>query len=368
MTILGVDGQHKIEAAFRDVTLDGLSEEHTVMKNGDVLDEQSGMKLDCSGRFTEFPMIPTAPEAAVTVLTEDPTMYVAASGTGDFWSIQRAIDMAPPEGAVISVAPGTYREVLTITKPNITIRSAYTDASKTVIVFNKSAGDSGGTFNSATVNVRAPNFKAENVTFANDWNATHEQVPVGSQALALSVTADRATFRNVRLLGNQDTLYAAGGRQYFGDCYIEGNVDFIFGDANAVFDRCEIHSTAHQIGYITAQGKREASQNSTYVFNHCKLTAAAGVEHVWLGRPWRPYASVVFLNTEMGAHIEAAGWREWHPGETKYMETVFYAEYGSTGPGAHKSERDPHTKHLTAEEAGRYETRRFLAGKDGWVP
>jgi pectin methylesterase-like acyl-CoA thioesterase len=303
------------------------------------------------------------------VLPDDPTLYVAASGTGDYWSIQRAIDVAPPEGAVISVAPGTYREVLTITKPNITIRSAYTDASKTVIVFDKSAGTSGGTFNSATVNVRADNFRAENVTFANDWNRTHEQVPVGSQALALHVTGDRAVFRNVRLLGNQDTIYAAGGkRQYFADCYIEGNVDFIFGDANAVFERCEIRSTPHVIGYITAQGRSKADQDSTYVFNHCKLTAEPGVADVWLGRPWRPYASVVFLNTEMGAHISAAGWREWHPGETTYMETVSYAEFNSIGPGAHPGERDPHTKKLTAEESGRYETKRFLAGKDGWDP
>jgi pectin methylesterase-like acyl-CoA thioesterase len=291
-----------------------------------------------------------------------------APGSGAFWSIQRAIDMAPPEGVVINVAPGTYREVLTITKPNITIRSPYKDATKTVIVFNRSAGDSGGTFNSATVNVRAPNFTAENVTFANDWNKTHQQAPTGSQALALSLTADRAVLRNVRLVGNQDTLYAAGGRQYYADCYIEGNVDFIFGDANAVFERCRIHSTPHQIGYITAQGKREASQDSTYVFNQCKLTAEPGVENVWLGRPWRSYASVVFLNTEMGAHIAPAGWREWHPGETKYMETVFYAEYNSTGPGAHANERDPHMKTLTKDEAARYETQRFLAGKDGWSP
>jgi pectin methylesterase-like acyl-CoA thioesterase len=367
LTILGVDGEHKVEATFRNVTLDGLSEEHSQVKNADWIDEQMGATLDCSARFTKYPAIPTAPEAAVTVLPEDPTMYVAASGSGDFWSIQRAIDMAPPDGAVISVAPGTYREVLTITKPNITIRSPYTDATKTVIVFNKSAGDSGGTFNSATVNVRAPNFTAENITFANDWNKTHEQVSVGSQALAVSVTADRAIFRNVRLLGNQDTLYAAGGRQYFANCYIEGNVDFIFGDANAVFEGCEIHNTVHNGGYITAQGKREASQDSTYVFNHCKLTAEPGVANVWLGRPWRPYASVVFLNTEMGAHIAAAGWREWHPGETKYLDTVFYAEFNSTGPGAHPNDRDPHTKKLTPEEAARYETRRFLAGKDNWL-
>jgi polygalacturonase len=367
MTVFGLDAEHKIGASFDNVVLDGLTADHTKVENAD-LREQKGTALDCTGRFAPFPALPTAPEAAVTVIPEDPTLYVAASGTGDYWSIQRAIDMAPPEGAVISVAPGTYREVLTITKPNITIRSPYTDATKTVIVFNKSAGDSGGTFNSATVNVRAPNFHAENITFANDWNKTHQQVPVGSQALALSITADRAVLRNVRLLGNQDTLYAAGGRQYYKDCYIEGNVDFIFGDANAVFEGCEVHSTAHQIGYITAQGKNAASQESTYVFNHCKLTAEPGVEDVWLGRPWRPYASVVFLNTEMGVHIAPAGWREWHPGETTYMNTVFYGEFNSTGPGAHVGERDVHTKKLTAEEAAKYETRRFLAGKDNWDP
>jgi pectin methylesterase-like acyl-CoA thioesterase len=105
-----------------------------------------------------------------------------------------------------------------------------------------------------------------------------------------------------------------------------------------------------------------------FVFNHCKLTAEPGVEHVWLGRPWRSMASVVFLNTEMGPHIEAAGWREWHPGETDYMESVFYAEFNSTGAGAHAGQRDPHTKRLTAADAANYETRRVLGGKDGWDP
>jgi pectin methylesterase-like acyl-CoA thioesterase len=157
-------------------------------------------------------------------------------------------------------------------------------------------------------------------------------------------------------------------RQYFADCYIEGNVDFIFGDGDSVFENCEIHNTPHQGGYVTAQSKRYPEQDSTYVFNHCKLTAEPNVGTVWLGRPWRAYASVVFMNTEMGPHIGAAGWREWHPGETNYLETAFYAEYNSSGPGAHPGERDPHAKHLTAAEAARFETKRFLAGSDGWDP
>jgi len=165
---------------------------------------------------------------------DDKVLYVAADGTGDYYSIQRAIAVAPETGAVISIAPGTYREILTIDKPRIHLRSPYSDAAKTVIVFDKSAGTSGGTMNSATVNVHGDDFLAENLTFENDFNAHHAQVPQGSQALALLVTGDRAIFRNMRLLGNQDTLYAGNkkcanapcvpSRQYFVDCFIAGNV------------------------------------------------------------------------------------------------------------------------------------------------
>ncbi len=296
-------------------------------------------------------------------------LYVAADGTGDYYSVQRAIDVAPDTGAVISIAPGTYREVLIIDKPHIHLRSRYPDASKTVIVFDKSAGTAGGTTHSATVNVTGDDFLAENLTFQNDFNARHEQVSQGSQALAVRVTGDRAIFRNVRFLGNQDTLYAASkdtpSRQYFTNCYIEGNVDFIFGDSKAFFDHCEIRSTTHSGGYLTAQSKRDAQQDSAYVFDHCKLTAYPGVARVWLGRPWRPFAKVIFLNTEMGDHIEAGGWREWHPGETKSLDTAYYAEYNSTGPGAHPGQRDPHTHILTAGEASHYQMKAFF---NGWVP
>ena len=385
VTLLGLDGEHKLGVTLDNVTIDGMRAAELRAENAEIQIPRRGnlelagngvtvkggsaaaAPLSCSGRFPAFPTT-NAPEAAVTVQPEDKTLYVAASGTGDYYSIQHAIDVAPAEGAVISIAPGTYREALKIAKSNITLRSPYDDPKKTVIVFDKSAGTSGGTLDSATVDIRAANFTAENLTFANDFNATHPQLPQGSQALAVSVTGDRAVFRNLRFLGNQDTVYVSKGRQYFSGCYIEGNVDFIFGDGKAVFANCEIHNTPHQIGYITAQGKNTSDQDSGFVFNHCKLTAEPGVAHVWLGRPWRPYATAIFLNTEMGDHIEAAGWREWHPGETKYIETVFYAEFNSSGPGAHQSERDPHTKHLAAEEAARYETKRYLAGSDNWNP
>jgi polygalacturonase len=343
----------------------------------------AGAPLDCAGRFSAFPAAHATPSAAIQVPPLDPTLYVALSGSGDYYSIQRAIDVAPPSGAVISIAPGTYRERLVIRKPHIFLRSAEPDASKTVIVSDESSGRAGSTFKTATVEVIGSDFHAENLTFFNDYNRTHEQKPQGSQALALSVWGDRAVFRNMRFIGDQDTVYAGSSdcsppgkepaectltRQYFERCFIEGNVDFIFGNSLAVFESCEIRSNQHSIGYITAQGRQHEQEQSLFVFDHARLTADAGVSHVWLGRPWRPLASVVFLNSEMGAHIEPAGFREWHPGETSYMGTVHYAEYNSSGPGAHASERDPHVQRLTAAQAAGYAAKRILRGKDNWNP
>jgi pectin methylesterase-like acyl-CoA thioesterase len=243
--------------------------------------------------------------------------------------------------------------------------------------------------------------------FQNDFNRTHEQVSAGSQAQALNLEGDRNILSNVQILANQDTLYIgargcgqAGSlrapppsstsfppgsqaapstfrvpctpvptRSYFTHCVVAGNVDFIYGDGNAVFDDCEIHSTAHAAGgYLTAQGKYIPAQQSMFVFHRCRLTGEPGLAHVYLGRPWRPYASVVYLNCVMGAHIDPVGWHEWHPGETHNLDTVFYAEYKSTGPGANPAAREPKSHQLTSAEAKQYDTGRFMAGPDRWNP
>ena len=398
LTIAGLDEQHRLEASFDNVFIDGVKPadiraSHAAITLGTALGNftpsgedvtvtqmpgsKPGTPVACEGRFVDYPENTTAPISASVVPAPDNTLYVAADGTGDFYSVQRAVDAAPDNGATILIGPGVYREVVSVTKPNIIMRSNDPDAAKTVIVFDKSAGTSGGTLHSATVEIRGDNFYAENLTFANDWNATHPQLPAGSQALAVLVTGDKAVFRNMRLLGNQDTVYLGSRncrpdghpciptRQYFTHCYIAGNVDFIFGDSKAVFDHCEIHSTAHSEGFVTAQAKHYPDEDSGFVFNHCRLTADPGTTGVYLGRPWRDYAKVIFLNTEMGDHIVPAGWREWHPGETHRLETVYYAEFNSSGPGAHPGERDPHTRLLTAAEAAQYDTKTFL---NGWDP
>jgi polygalacturonase len=402
LSLLGFDEKNRLGVTLDNVNVTGpqkdVRAEHAEIKlgprrgnflpaGGDIKVTYGGSEaatpFDCSRRFVPFAESSAAPSAAIKVPPEDATLYVAASGSGDFYSVQRAIDAAPSTGAVISIGPGIYRERLAIDKPKIALVSPYTDASKTVVVFDKSAATAGGTFKSATVEVRGRDFRAENLTFVNDYHPAPVPQPADAQALALLVTGDRAVFRNMRFIGNQDTLYAGSpdctppgrganactpARQYFERCWVEGTVDFIFGNGVAVFDSCEIHSKPHIIGYITAQGKQSEQEWSLFVFDRCKLTADPGVTHVWLGRPWRPQASVLFLHTEMGPHIEAAGWREWHPGETDYLKSVLYGEHDSTGPGAHPGARDPHAVQLTAAEAAVYDPRRVLMGKDSWNP
>jgi pectin methylesterase-like acyl-CoA thioesterase len=305
------------------------------------------------------------------------TITVGATGA-DFTTIQAAITAAPEAGAVIRIKPGVYREVVHVDKPRIQLRGDGDDWAKVVLVYGNSAASTCGTGCSPTLFVTGSDFFAGNMTIANDYSKTSD---VPSQAVALSVRADRAVLRHLRLLGAQDTLYASSmgcmkeggecvtGRQYYSDCYIEGHVDFIFGDAKAVFENCEIHSIAHGPGgYLTAQSNTRAGQDAGYVFNHCKITADAGAGTVYLGRPWRDYSTVIFLNTDIEAPIEAAGWSDWKGAPQPRLPLATYAEFNSTGPGANPKAREPHSKQLTVEEAKKYETKVYLAGADGWDP
>jgi pectin methylesterase-like acyl-CoA thioesterase len=304
-------------------------------------------------------------------------LVVAADGSGDFRSVQQAVNALPETGGVIHLRPGTYREVVTINQSHVRLEGDVKDPSKTVIVFNKSHGTAGGTLASASVSVNGNDFYAQGITFANDFSLG-KPLAEGSQAVALLVKGDRAVFRHVRLIGFQDTLYAGSkscaseqrpcvpSRQYFSDCYIEGNVDFIFGDGKSIFHDCEIHALPNSVVFLTAQSKHYPDESSGYVFEHCKVTAASGAQKIYLGRPWRPYSTVVFLNTDIQANIDPAGWREWTPGETHKLETSFYAEFHSHGPGANGNHRDPHSKQLQKKDANRYSAKTFLAGSDHW--
>jgi len=291
-------------------------------------------------------------------------VVVAQDGSGDFPTVQNAVDhvmdrtLTPFAGRVIiEILPGVYHERVRVPadRPRITFRGR--DAATTVISFSVGAKDAGGTFFSAVVDVNAPQFEAENITFENTFG-------VGSQALAISVHSDRAVFRHCRFLGMQDTLYAASGRQYYVDCYIAGHVDFIFGNAQAVFERSEIRSRGP--GFIAAVSRTMPAGPEGFVFDHCKLTAEEGVRGVALGRPWRLYARTVYLNCWMGEHIRPEGWDNWNKPEAE--KDSFFAEFGSEGPGAKAAERVAWAHSLTASAAAKFRAGVFLRGADGWNP
>ena len=296
------------------------------------------------------------------------TLRVGPKAT--YKTLTAAVEALPAVGGTIELAPGEYREKVTIAKPNVRLIGRGARPQDVVVVWSDGARTSGGTFKSFTMNVSGDGFRAKNLTIQNDY---HLKDPNPSQAVALAITADRAVLEQVRLLGAQDTLYAASkkdkpSRQYFKDCYVEGHVDFIFGDAKAFFDRCHIHGIAHPTVMITAQSKVRADQDSAYVFDRCRITADRDAKEIWFGRAWRPLATVIFMRSHIEAPLEPAGWREWTPGKTETLNTATFAEYASTGPGASPGTREPRSKQLTADQAKVWGRKTFLAGPDGWTP
>ena len=289
---------------------------------------------------------------------------VAKDGSGDFFSVQEAINAVPDfrknVRTTILVKRGVYKEKIVIpaSKINLSLIGedgsvlSYDDYADKLNCFDEKTGTSG----SASCYIYAPDFYAENLTFENTSG------PVG-QAVACFVSADRAYFKHCRFLGWQDTLYTYGKgcRQYYEDCYIEGTVDFIFGWSTAVFNRCHIHSKTK--GYVTAPST-DQGQKYGYVFYDCRLTADEGVTGVYLSRPWRPYAQAVFVRCDLGGHIMPAGWNNW--GNVENEKTAFYAEYQSRGAGANPKARASFSHQLHNLEG--YTMEEVLAGTDGWNP
>ncbi len=295
----------------------------------------------------------------------DYEMTVAKDGSGDFTSIQEAINATkafPDKPVIIHIKKGEYKEKVRVYSWNTKLTLRGEDRDETIITyddyFDKIDLGRNSTFHTYTMKVEANDFTAENLTIINSSG------PVG-QAVALHVEGDRSRFLNCKIKGHQDTLYAAGegSRQYYKNCFIEGTTDFIFGEGIAVFDSCTIHSLSDS--YITAASTPQ-NESFGFVFLNCKLTAKDGVTKVSLGRPWRDYAKVVSLYSDLGAHIIPEGWSNW--GSTNRDQTAYYAEYQNKGSGANTGQRVKWSKQLSKKEAGAYTVKNILSGDDGWDP
>lgn len=306
-----------------------------------------------------------------------PVVTVATDGSGQYKTVQEAVNAAPEAGEVIRVAPGTYYEKLNIKGNGIELRGTGKKPEDVVLTYDDSAKKAGGTGKSGSVTVTGDDFYAENLTMANDWEKKNARMGEGAQAVALMISGDREVLRHVRLLGYQDTLYAGSkschapdadkagpcqaARMLFSDCYIEGHVDFIFGDAKAAFQRCEIHGMTHAMVALTAQSRLFPDEDSGYLFRDCTITQDVAVDKLYLGRPWRAYSTVYFINTNAkNAVIQPQGWLEW----SGKLATSTYAEYNTMG--SKTSERIAPSKQLTKAEADKLTVASWLAGKDGW--
>lgn len=290
------------------------------------------------------------------------TIVVSRDGTGNFRTLQEAIESARAfmdYTVTIYVKNGVYKEKVIVPSWVENIDIIGEDRDKTIITYDDHANiNKMGTFRTYTVKVEGSDITFKNLTIEN--NAAQL-----GQAVALHTEGDRLKFINCRILGNQDTIYTGAKftRLYFKDCYIDGTTDFIFGPSTALFEDCIIHSKRNS--YVTAASTPKEAKYG-YVFKHCKLTAEPGVDKVYLGRPWRPYAYTLFIECELGKHIVLAGWHNW--GKQSNEETARYMEYKNTGEGANASERVAWSKQLTKKEAEAVTVDAIFRTQNDWDP
>lgn len=313
-------------------------------------------------------------------------LTVSQNNDGDFLSIKSALSVLAANPALeqkLYIKSGIYRERLDIRIPNLTIIGE--DAANTILSGALYAhmvlpdNTQRGTFRTYTMLVNSNHVTLKNLTIENTAGYGQD---IG-QAIALYVGGDFFTAQNCRICGRQDTLFTGPlpetvkdqvsafikpeilspnplCRQYYTDCYIEGDVDFIFGGASAYFENCEIHSLDRGKsinGYITAASTPK-NQAYGYIFSHCRFTSDCAPGTVYLGRPWREYAKTVLLACELGRHIHKQGWHDWN--KNFAHSTTYYAEYSCSGPGSTLTERPDWTHHLTDKEAILYSREEVL--------
>ena len=322
-----------------------------------------------------------ASQAAAKSYDNPDTIFVARDGTGEFRTVAEAVEVCRAfmeYHKVIFVKRGVYKEKLVIPSWLTHIEICGEDPQTTIITYDdhaniqipKVGADAApnpeqplptqgmGTFRTYTIKVEGSDITFKNITIENN------SARLG-QAVALHTEGDRLVFINCRLLGHQDTLYTGvgGTRLYFYNCHIEGTTDFIFGPSTAWFEHCTILSKINS--YVTAASTPKDIAYG-YVFNDCDLIAADGVDKVYLGRPWRPYAHTLFMNCRLGSHIRPEGWHNW--GNASNEQTARYEEYNNSGPGAATSQRVPWSHQLTKKQVQKITLQEVFQMDTSWLP
>ncbi|PIN09834.1 Pectinesterase [Handroanthus impetiginosus] len=278
------------------------------------------------------------------------TVTVSPYGGANFTSINDAVSFAPNNSAVedgyfiIHARQGYYEEYVMIPRNKKNIMLIGDGINTTVIVGNRSVVDGWTTFNSATFVVYGEHFVAMDITIKNLAG------PEKHQAVAVRNTADLSTFYRCSFEGYQDTLYAHSMRQFYRECDIYGTVDFIFGNAAAIFQTCNLYARKpmpNQKIAFTAQGRTDPNQSTGISIHNCTIEATPDLamdllnsnvsSTNYLGRPWKEYSRTVYMQSYIGGLINPVGWLEWNG--TNGLDTLYYGEYANYGPGANTSLR-----------------------------
>jgi pectinesterase len=295
-----------------------------------------------------------------SVLSAQKKIVVSADGSGNYTTVQAALDAVPVNNKkplTIYVKNGVYKEKLHLDSSKNFVTLIGEDKFNTILTYDDHTGKTSpqgfviDTRTSWSFKITADNFTALNITFRNDAGFT------AGQAVAVESDGDKAVFKNCRFIGNQDILFTnnAKSRQYYKNCYIEGTTDFIFGSSTVWFEQCHIHSKKNS--HVTAASTPQEKEFG-YVFNECVLTGDTSLHNVSLGRPWRPYASVVYIRCFIGQHIKEEGWANWN--NTESYKTARYSEYKNYGASADPSKRISWSKQLTDEEVKKFKVKNVL--------
>ncbi|KAJ6376531.1 hypothetical protein OIU76_025643 [Salix suchowensis] len=267
----------------------------------------------------------------------------AQDGSGDYTTVQEAVNSAPDKSQsryVIHVKSGIYKENVEVGKNKKNVMIVGDGMDFTILTGSLNVVDGSTTFRSATLAVAGDGFILQDIWIQNTAG------PEKHQAVALRVSADQSVINRCRIDAYQDTLYTHNYRQFYRDCSIIGTVDFIFGNGAVVIQSCQIISRkpmASQKNMVTAQGRVDPNQNTGISIQNCDIIASPDLEPeqnkfpTYLGRPWKEYSRTIVMQSNIGGHIDPAGWAEWN--KDFALRTLYYGEYANRGPGAGVSKR-----------------------------